>query len=154
MGSYSDEEMLPLSGIQHYRFCPRQWALIHIEQEWEDNRLTFEGHLLHENVDNPFYRHKHKGVLAMRSVNVASATLGLYGIMDLIELHPATETINAITHPTYAGYWYPYPVEYKHGRPKANISLKFFRFLSRHRVASLHLRAVSSHVCKEVHQEM
>ena len=52
---YTEEDMLMLSGIQHYMFCPRQWGLIHLSQEWKDNRLTIEGQLLHENVDNPFY---------------------------------------------------------------------------------------------------
>ena len=45
-------------GIQHYMFCPRQWALIHIDQQWQENKLTVEGDLLHNNVDNPFYRQK------------------------------------------------------------------------------------------------
>ena len=53
---YDDDQMLMLSGIQHYMYCPRQWALIHIEQQWGENRLTAEGQLLHENVDNPAYR--------------------------------------------------------------------------------------------------
>lgn len=55
---YDDENMLMLSGIQHFMFCPRQWGLIHLLQEWEDNRLTTEGQLLHKRVDNPFYRQK------------------------------------------------------------------------------------------------
>jgi CRISPR-associated exonuclease Cas4 len=55
---YTEEDMLMLSGIQHYMFCPRQWGLIHLSQEWEDNRLTVEGQLLHENVDNPFIDRK------------------------------------------------------------------------------------------------
>lgn len=50
---YSDDDMLMLSGIQHFRFCPRQCALIHIEQQWDDNRLTMEGSLLHKHVDDP-----------------------------------------------------------------------------------------------------
>lgn len=60
---YTDDEMLMLSGIQHYMFCPRQWALIHIEQQWAENRLTAEGNILHENVDNPFYRQKNGDVI-------------------------------------------------------------------------------------------
>lgn len=55
---YSEDDMLMLSGIQHFRFCPRQWALIHIEQQWDDNRLTIEGQILHKHVDDPFYRQK------------------------------------------------------------------------------------------------
>ena len=85
---YTDDEMLMLSGIQHYMFCPRQWALIHIEQQWAENRLTAEGNILHENVDNPFYRQKNGDVITLRSVPVASKTLGLYGITDAVELMP------------------------------------------------------------------
>ena len=59
---YTEDEMLMLSGIQHYKFCPRQWALIHIEQQWEENKLTMNGRILHEDVDNPFYRQKNGNV--------------------------------------------------------------------------------------------
>lgn len=117
---YTDDDMLMLSGIQHYRFCPRQWALIHIDQQWDDNRLTAEGSLLHKHVDDPFYRQKCGDYITLRSVSVASRELGLYGITDAIELHPADSEENAITHPRYPGYWLPYPVEYKHGKPKRN----------------------------------
>ena len=55
---YTDDDMLMLSGIQHYKFCPRQWALIHLEQQWNDNMLTAEGHILHTRVDDPTYRVK------------------------------------------------------------------------------------------------
>lgn len=58
MTLYDDEDMLMLSGIQHYMFCPRQWGLIHMEQLWDDNRLTVEGSLLHKRVDNPFIGRK------------------------------------------------------------------------------------------------
>lgn len=109
-----------LSGIQHYRFCPRQWALIHIEQQWTDNRLTAEGHILHRRVDDPFYRQKCGDFISLRSVSIASRHLGLYGITDVIELHPTDDTDNSIRHPKYPGLWLPYPVEYKHGRPKRN----------------------------------
>lgn len=115
--SYTDDEMLMLSGIQHFRFCPRQWALIHIEQIWEDNRLTFEGQLLHSHVDDPFYRKKKGGILTLRSVNIASKSLGLYGVADLIEMYPS-ESVNSMTYPGYPGKWRPYPIEYKHGKPK------------------------------------
>jgi len=117
---YSDDDMLMLSGIQHFRFCPRQWALIHIEQQWDDNRLTMEGRLLHQHADDPFYRQKCGDYISLRSVNVASRQLGLYGITDVVELHPAEDNGNAISHPRYSGRWLPYPVEYKHGKPKKN----------------------------------
>lgn len=115
---YNDEDMLKLSGIQHYMYCPRQWALIHIEQQWDDNRLTAEGELLHKNVDNPAYRQKNGDIITLRAVHIASHSLGLYGISDAIELiHSDTED-DAITHPRYAGWWKPYPVEYKRGHRK------------------------------------
>jgi len=117
---YSDDDMLMLSGIQHFRFCPRQWALIHIEQQWADNLLTAEGHILHKRVDDPFYRQKCGDYVSLRSVNVASHQLGLYGITDVVELHPTKDAYNSIKHPKYPGLWVPYPVEYKHGRPKKN----------------------------------
>jgi len=115
---YEEDDMLMLSGIQHFAFCPRQWALIHLEQLWDDNRLTMEGQIMHQNVDDPFYRQKMGSIICLRSVNIASKELGLYGQTDLVELHPSDSPINAITHPMYPGYWNPYPVEYKHGKSK------------------------------------
>ena len=118
---YSEDDMLMLSGIQHFRFCPRQWALIHMEQQWEDNLLTTEGHILHKHVDNPFYRQKCGEHITLRSVNIASHELGLYGISDVIELLPAEADCNdSITHPKYTGHWLPIPIEYKHGKTKRN----------------------------------
>ena len=116
--AYDDDQMLLLSGIQHYMFCPRQWALIHIEQQWSDNRLTAEGHLLHKTVDNPEYRQKNGDTITLRSVHIASHSLGLYGITDAIELLPSDSSVDAITHPRYSGYWRPYPIEYKRGHRK------------------------------------
>ena len=115
---HTEDEMLMLSGIQHYVFCPRQWALIHIEQQWEENKLTMEGSILHEKVDNPFYRQKNGDVITLRSVNVASRELGLYGITDAVELIPSDSPEDAISHDRYKGYWKPYPVEYKRGHHK------------------------------------
>lgn len=115
---YDEDQMLMLSGIQHFMYCPRQWALIHVEQQWDDNRLTTEGQLLHQNVDNPAYRQKNGNVITLRAVHIASRTLGLYGVTDAIELLPSDEPKDAITHPHYPGFWKPYPVEYKRGHPK------------------------------------
>lgn len=115
---YDDDDMLMLSGIQHYMYCPRQWALIHIEQQWADNRLTAEGGLLHKHVDNPAYRQKNGDIITLRAVHIASEKLGLYGISDAIELISSDTEENAVTHPRYAGYWKLYPIEYKRGQPK------------------------------------
>lgn len=115
---YSDDDMLMLSGIQHFVYCPRQWALIHLDQVWEDNRLTAEGEVLHKNVDNPMLRQKDRETITLRSVNIASRQLGLYGISDAIELTESSELENTITHPKYPGRWKVLPVEYKHGKKK------------------------------------
>ena len=115
---HTEDEMLMLSGIQHFMFCPRQWALIHIEQQWAENKLTTEGQILHRNVDNPFYRQKNGDVITLRSLHIASKQLGLYGITDAVELIPADSSENTITHNRYKGYWKPYPIEYKRGRQK------------------------------------
>lgn len=115
---YEEDDMLMLSGIQHFRFCPRQWALIHIEQQWDDNRLTIEGQILHKHVDDPFYRQKCGDQITLRAVNIASRELGLYGISDAIELLPSPSLEDTILHPKYPGRWRQVAVEYKHGRPK------------------------------------
>lgn len=115
---YCEDEMLMLSGIQHFVFCPRQWALIHIEQQWAENRLTMEGNILHEKVDDPFYRQKNGDVITLRSLHVASKKLGLYGITDAVELIPSDSFENSITHNRYKGFWKLYPVEYKRGKHK------------------------------------
>lgn len=117
---YNEDDMLMLSGIQHFRFCPRQWALIHIEQTWDDNRLTIEGQILHKHVDDPFYRQKCGEQITLRAVNIASHKLGLYGISDAIELFPSLSADDTIIHPKYKGRWKPVVVEYKHGKPKIN----------------------------------
>lgn len=101
---YQDDEMLMLSGIQHYMFCPRQWALIHIEQQWEENCFTIEGKLLHKNVDNPAYRQKNGDFVSLRSVPISSKSMGLYGLSDVVELHPSDSSENAIRHPSYDGF--------------------------------------------------
>ncbi|MDD4589426.1 MAG: CRISPR-associated protein Cas4 [Parabacteroides sp.] len=115
---YEEDNMLMLSGIQHYMFCPRQWALVHIEQQWLDNKLTVEGELLHKNVDDPFYRQKNGNALTLRSVPIASKKLGLYGLTDAVELIPSMAAENSITHTNYPGYWKPFPIEYKRGHSK------------------------------------
>lgn len=115
---YKEDDMLMLSGIQHFMFCPRQWTLIHIDQQWEENRLTTEGEVLHKNVDNPIYRQKNGNTITLRSVPIASKELGLYGITDAIELHPAVDGQYGIQHKSYPGIWKPFPVEYKRGKPK------------------------------------
>ncbi len=118
MIEYNDEDLLMLSGIQHIAFCERQWALIHIEQQWAENRLTVEGTYLHKNVDNPLYINQKKEIVTLRSVSLVSYRLGLYGVSDVVELQRTDTPCNAIVHAKYAGYWNVFPVEYKRGKPK------------------------------------
>ena len=117
---YTDDDMLMLSGIQHFVFCPRQWTFIHIEQVWNDNALTAEGKILHKNVDCPDYRQLNNGVITIRSMHISSFSLGLYGICDAIELIPTPCSDNTISHSHYPGRYIPYPVEYKRGHAKSD----------------------------------
>jgi len=114
---YQPDELLPLSGIQHFCFCRRQWALIHIERQWHENVLTVEGKLLHNRVDNPFFTEARKGVIITRSMPVASYRLGLYGVCDVVEFTQSPDGVNLYGRD---GSFQPAPVEYKRGKPKKN----------------------------------
>lgn len=114
---YPPDEYLPLSGIQHFVFCRRQWALIHIERQWRENALTAEGHILHRRADDPFFTEKRGDRIIARSVPVASPSLGLTGICDVIEFRAAPEGVRL---PGREGCFQPVPVEYKRGRPKSH----------------------------------
>jgi len=112
---YQPDELLPLSGIQHFVFCRRQWALIHVERQWQENVLTVEGKLLHKRVDNPFFSETRKGVITARSVPIASYRLGLSGVCDVVEF---TESPEGVQLPGRDGLFLPAPVEYKRGHEK------------------------------------
>ena len=98
-----DLPTVPLSALQHYAFCPRQCALIHIEQAWAENFLTAQGRALHERVDSgePETR---KGVHFARSMHVSAQRLGVHGVIDMVEREVQTGRLK--------------PVEYKRGKPK------------------------------------
>jgi CRISPR-associated exonuclease Cas4 len=112
---YADDELLSLSGIQHFRFCKRQWALIHVERQWEDNLRTAEGHIVHERVDDPFLNESRGNIVISRAFPLVSYSLGLNGIADVIEY---TRSDNGIPIPGFEGLWLMKPVEYKRGKPK------------------------------------
>jgi CRISPR-associated exonuclease Cas4 len=116
MANYSDDDLLALSGIQHIAFCPRQFALIHIEQQWQENLFTFSGRELHERADDPFFVEARGVSLISRSVPLLSRRLGLYGIADVVEFHK--DDCKGISFAGREGLWKPYPVEYKRGQPK------------------------------------
>ncbi|WOF16661.1 CRISPR-associated protein Cas4 [Methanoplanus sp. FWC-SCC4] len=115
--SYADDELLSLSGIQHFYFCKRQWALIHVERQWEDNLRTTEGHFLHERVDDPFFFESRGDVFISRAFPLVSHSLGLFGIADVVEY---IRTKDGISVPGYEGLWTMRPVEYKRGKPKTD----------------------------------
>ncbi len=112
---YSDEDLLLLSGIQHFAFCPRQWALSYIEQQWEENLLTFGGRELHERVDDPFFTEARGTAVITRSLPIVSYKLGIYGLADVVEFRRSEDGIQIKDR---SGWWQPYPVEYKYGEPK------------------------------------
>lgn len=101
------DDYVPLSALQHYLYCPRQCALIHIERLWAENRHTAEGRLLHSRSDIPRVERRH-GVRTITAMPLSSAELGISGVADTVEFSAGTGGKN------------PVPVEYKRGRPKAH----------------------------------
>ena len=100
-----DADLIPISALQHFLYCPRQCALIHVEQQWSESRLTAEGRLLHQQVDKAADTRR-KGVRTVTAMPLVSLSLGITGKADVVEFHatPDGEV--------------PFPVEYKRGRPK------------------------------------
>lgn len=119
---YCEEELLMLSGIQHIAFCERQYALIYIEDQWQENVLTIQGHRLHERVDDPFESDKRNDIISLRAIYLVSYKLGLYGKADLVELIRCNESQGSLTLPHAHGFWKVKPVEFKRGKPKPDIS--------------------------------
>lgn len=112
---YEADELLPLSGIQHFSFCRRQWALIHIEKQWAENVLTVDGKLMHARVEDPYFTESRGGVIIARAVPVASYRLGISGICDVVEF---TSGEDGVLLPGRQGKFQPAPVEYKRGKEK------------------------------------
>lgn len=110
-------EPLLLSGLQHFAFCRRQWALIHIEQQWQENIRTVEGQLMHRKAHQENSFELRDGVLTARGLRICSQRLHVTGACDIVEFHPDPAGISLPGHP---GAWHPYPVEYKRGAPKPN----------------------------------
>lgn len=112
-----EENYLMLSGIQHFQFCKRQWALIHIEQQWEENVRTVEGQYLHQKADQPFIREKRGNKLIVRAMPVHSQDLKINGICDVVEFIKDDKGVEISGGD---GKYIPFPVEYKRGKPKKN----------------------------------
>ena len=112
---YGDDDLLLLSGLQHYRFCQRQWALIHIENQWAENFRTTDGAILYENAHNSALSERRGDLLVTRDMRIVSRTLGVSGACDVLEFHRGTAGVPL---QGKEGLWQPYPVEYKRGKPK------------------------------------
>ena len=115
--TFSDEDLLQLSGLQHFSFCRRQWALIHLEQLWQENWRTTEGNLMHSRAHDTQLRERRGDILTIRGLSVVSRTLGVSGQCDVVEFHRDPSGVHLQGE---EGLWLPYPVEYKHGSPKEN----------------------------------
>ena len=113
--AYNEEDWLQLSGLQHFAFCRRQWALIHIESQWAENYRTVDGDLMHQRVHDQSLRESRGDLLIVRGLAIHSARLGASGQCDAVEFRRDPEGIPLQGR---EGLWLPYPVEYKRGRPK------------------------------------
>jgi len=103
---YNDDELIMISAIQHYRFCNRQCALIHIENVWKDNLFTAEGHIIHSRVHTP-ERETRNGIVFQRGLPIRSLSYGIVGKCDLVEFHYSQNILQKVI-----------PVEYKRGTKK------------------------------------
>ena len=112
---YPEDKYLMISGIQHFKFCRRQWALIHIEQQWAENVHTVTGELMHKKAHDPYLTEKRKDTIITRALPVSSRTLGVSGECDIVEFHRVEDGIRLHGH---RGLYHVYPVEYKKGKPK------------------------------------
>lgn len=107
---YDEDSLLPISGLQHLRFCKRRAALVHIEGLWSENRFTAQGNQLHEIAHDPARGENHSGLQIVRGMMLQSLTLGLFGKADVVELHAQESKKHAARYATI--------VEYKRGKPK------------------------------------
>lgn len=110
-----EENYLLLSGIQHFQFCKRQWALIHIEQQWVENVKTIEGQIIHEKADQPEIRERRGNKLVVRALPIHSHQLKTVGICDVVEF---ILDENGVLLQKENERFIPFPVEYKRGKPK------------------------------------
>jgi CRISPR-associated exonuclease Cas4 len=115
--SFTEDDLLPISALQHLAFCPRQWALIHLEGQWSDNRLTAEGIVMHERAHND--DDESRGDLRIsRALRLRSMRLGMVGQADVVEFHKTNNPGEGVKLEGASGYWKPLIIEYKHGKPK------------------------------------
>lgn len=110
---------LAISGIQHFCFCKRQWALIHLERQWQENTRTFGGSLMHKNADDPYFTELRGDILISRSMPLISHKLKMQGVADVVEFR---RDDGGVSIHGRSGKWLPAPVEYKYGQEKSDAS--------------------------------
>ncbi len=115
MRVYDEDDFLMISGLQHFMFCRRQWALIHIEQQWAENYRTADGEVMHRNVHDSGFNESRGNRLIIRAMRVCSRELGLSGECDAVEFSADRDGVELHGR---EGRWLPRPVEYKRGSPK------------------------------------
>lgn len=113
--AFREEDFLQLAGLQHFAFCRRQWALIHIENQWADNLRTVDGTIMHEKAHDSASFESRGNLKITRGMYVRSQELGIAGQCDVVEFH---ENKDEIPMPGWKGRWIPFPVEYKRGSAK------------------------------------
>lgn len=113
--AFDEDDYLQLSGIQHFKFCRRQWALIHLENQWAENSRTVGGEVMHERAHDSAQREKRGDLLITRDMRIFSPALGVSGACDVVEFRRAA---TGVPLPGEEGLYQPYPVEYKHGAPR------------------------------------
>lgn len=116
--AYIESDLMPISSLTHLSYCKRRFALVHIEQQWEENIFTAEGHNLHDKVLDSAGESRNDSRIA-RSLRLASYRLGLSGVADVVEFHRSN---NGIKLEGVKGYWQAFPVEYKRGKLKHETS--------------------------------
>ena len=114
---YKEEDYLQLSGLQHFKFCRRQWALIHIENQWAENWRTADGAIMHQKAHDAASKERRGDLLITRDMHVFSPTLGISGACDVVEFRRLEAGV-----PLHGqeGLYQPFPVEYKRGSPRAD----------------------------------
>lgn len=116
---FDEDELRPLSALQHLVFCERQCALIHLEQVWAENRYTAEGRIVHKAADSGSIDQRGDRRI-VRSLDLRSLRLGLVGRADVVEFRRVGPNVPGIALPNAEGHWHPFPVEYKRGKPKTH----------------------------------
>lgn len=115
---YTEDDLLPISALEHLVFCERQCALIHVEQQWRENAATVEGQQRHDSA-HEVGTETRGDVLVARSLMLRSLRLGIAGKTDVVEFHRLAEgepEASGAALPGVSGRWRPFPVEYKRGR--------------------------------------